>query len=114
MTIERNRYITTAFDNDKASLGFSEEEFQTIQTEIERIHRQIQLGEREVTDARRAFVYILEKDFSLAESNGAPYELWMEYHILEELYHLVGRVGAGIQGEFQDAMREFEHLREEV
>lgn len=111
--IDRKRYITTGFDNEKASLGFSPEEFETVKDAVEKQHYEVRMTGGEASEARRAFLYNLEKDLQMAKEQGTPYELWMEYHTLEELYHLIGRCDAGVQAEFQDAMREFEHLREE-
>lgn len=108
--MQRTRYLTTSLDTEKASIGLSREEFEAFRDAIHRQHSRKKRDEEAVTGWSREMLWNLAADVDLIQDNGEPFEIWMEYYMLEELYHLVGDCDVGVTSEFQDALREFEYL----
>lgn len=112
--MNRKTYLTTSFDTEKAAISLPEDAFQDMKSRIDGIVYDFQLDRSPLSDYQESFVRALQRDLErIEESNDMDeYEIWMEYSTLEELYHLVSNCNALVQAEFQDVMREYEHLRQ--
>lgn len=108
--MHRERYLTATFDTEKASIGLSSDEFAEFREAIRSRYARKQRDETAVSGWSQEMLWNLVSDVDLLAERGEPFEIWMEYYMLEELYHLVGECDARVTAEFQDALREFEHL----
>lgn len=110
----RETYLTTSFDTDKAAISLPQDAFDDMKACIDGIVYKFQMDTCYLSDYQEPFVRAMSRDLERVESqrDGGEVEIWMDYSILEELYHLVGDCNAIVQAEFRDVMKEYEHLRQ--
>jgi len=105
-------HITSSLDQEKASISLPAEEFADFKNHLETIQYKFTLGKCDRSSYQESFVREVVDDLERVESGSEPYELWMEYWVLEELYHLFSDcTNPTIIAEFKDSLREYEHLR---
>lgn len=111
----RKTYLTTAFDREKAAISLPADAFSDMKSRITSLLYKFQMGTCHLSDYQEPFVRALNRDLERIDSQkSGEIEIWMEYSTLEELYHLVHNCNIIVQAEFQDVMREYEHLRQPV
>lgn len=114
--MERTQVLTTSLDTDKASLGLSNEMFNSL---VSCVSDEYTRKKRAEDDWNLSLFFNLQRDLErLSQREETYYEVWMDYWVLEEISHVVrmhgGLSSVELEAEISDSLREFDHLEETV
>jgi len=108
-------YLTSGLDKEKASISLPVDAFVELKEFFDGLEYEIVLGKSDLGSYQHSFVTDICDDLELIEKHDSePYEIWMEYDILEELYLLAGDCNVVVGAEMRDALKEFDRLKSEV